>query len=108
MNSALKDMVDDSTTHVTVATPPGWRCKRASCKTEYLHSHGTYTSLEKKYVFLRYNESMLVGEDPMRMTEAEVRTVIGASRKNVDGAIRSLKRGFKITTKYASYRAEEM
>ena len=38
--------VDDSTTHVTVATPKGWKCKRKGCITGFLHEHSTYPALK--------------------------------------------------------------
>lgn len=41
----LKDLVDDSTTHVTIPTPKNWKCKRDNCSTLFKHTHGTYPSL---------------------------------------------------------------
>lgn len=41
----IKDLVDDGTTFVEIPTPEGWKCSREGCTTDYLHTHGTYTSL---------------------------------------------------------------
>lgn len=38
----LKDLVDDSTTVVTVPTPKNWECKRKNCSTSFKHTHSTY------------------------------------------------------------------
>ncbi len=38
-------MVNNGTTHVTVATPKNWKCKRPNCKVDYHHTHGTYATL---------------------------------------------------------------
>lgn len=35
-------LCDDTTTHVTVATPEGWKCKQAGCEVDYLHCHSTF------------------------------------------------------------------
>lgn len=43
----LMDYVDDSTTHITIPTPKGWRCERPNCLSDFLHTHASYPSLEK-------------------------------------------------------------
>lgn len=42
----LKDMVDDSTTHVEIETPENWRCRRMDCKVDYLHKHGIFETIK--------------------------------------------------------------
>lgn len=44
----LDKLVDNGTTVVTIPTPKGWKCDRKGCKADYLHSHGTYSTLKKK------------------------------------------------------------
>ncbi len=44
----LGEICDDSTTHITIPTPGGWKCERPNCKTDYLHKHGTYSTLETR------------------------------------------------------------
>lgn len=39
----LEEIVDDSTTEITIKTPEGWKCER--CSADYSHSHGVYNSL---------------------------------------------------------------
>ena len=41
----LAAICDDSTTHVTIETPEGWKCERPNCPTDFLHEHTTYPSL---------------------------------------------------------------
>lgn len=64
------------------------------------------TTTEQKYVFLRYDRGGPDDPVPYRMDEARARLLIGASIRNVDKAIASLKRGKDVRTAYATYRAE--
>lgn len=44
----LEKIVDDSTTHVTVPTPKGWKCRRKNCPTRFKHTHSTYSIFNEK------------------------------------------------------------
>lgn len=41
----LATMCDDSTMHVEIETPEGWKCERENCRIDYLHKHTTYPAL---------------------------------------------------------------
>lgn len=43
--SFLGEIVDNSTTVVTIPTPKGWKCDRKGCTADYKHSHGTFAGL---------------------------------------------------------------
>ena len=45
IGAELSDIVDDSTTEITIETPEGWKCERDTCKVDYLHKHSTYSAL---------------------------------------------------------------
>lgn len=105
----LEKLVDDGTTVVTIATPKGWRCERPNCAMDYLHTHGTYSTLkEKQYVFLRYNMGSHPTTPPSRITEKEARLMIGVCVRDVNRAINKLKRGGELRTRYATYAAREI
>lgn len=42
----LAKLVDDSTTYITIPTPPGWKCERPKCTTDFKHKHSTYAALK--------------------------------------------------------------
>jgi hypothetical protein len=46
--SKLLPLVDNGTTHVTIQTPKGWKCKRKNCTSMFKHTHGIYPSLNAK------------------------------------------------------------
>jgi hypothetical protein len=45
LRKSLADLVDNSTTVVTIQTPKGWRCSRPGCRSDIKHTHGVYPSL---------------------------------------------------------------
>ena len=63
---------------------------------------------EKQYVFFRKNEGDEPKCPPSRLTEREARIFISVSFKDVERAIRKLKRGGEVRTRYASYSAREI
>lgn len=59
-------------------------------------------------VFLRQHKGSFPGEPSTRLTENEVIVLLGASVKDVQRAIKRLKRGERIETRYGSYVVEEV
>lgn len=103
----LKDIVDDGTTVVTIPTPEGWRCERPNCSTDFLHTHTTYSVLDKKYIFYRRNASSSHRTPPTRLSEREARILLAAAgRKNIDRLVEKLKAGDSIVTTFGTYTAE--
>lgn len=45
---SLKNLVDDSSTMITIKTRKNWKCPRKNCSADYEHLHGIYPSLEEK------------------------------------------------------------
>ena len=61
-------IVDNGTTHITVATPKGWKCDR--CPADYLHTHTTYTMFnEKGHLYRLENEGE--GSQELRFVKKE-------------------------------------
>jgi hypothetical protein len=46
--SDLKDIVNDTCETVYIDTPEDWVCDKKGCKTDFMHTHGTYPSLLEK------------------------------------------------------------
>lgn len=104
----LKDIVDNGTTVVTIPTPKGWKCSRKGCKADYMHTHGTYPSLQQKFQYFRENVFHTRGMPLIRLSEKEVRIYLATAGRDVDRAMTALHKGKAVRTRFGTYTAQEI